>query len=103
MSGYLLTPTAQHDLAGIRDYYLGEFSARAARQILTEFVGAFRFLSKTPRAGHSRVDLAEDRPILFWPVRDFLVIYKADAAPLEIVTIVRGSRDIPALIGRRGL
>ena len=71
--------------------------------MLVKFVEAFRLLSHTPGAGHRREDLADDRPVLFWPVRDFLIIYKRDSSPLQIVTIVRSSRDIPTLIGKRGL
>ena len=103
MSGYILTPTAQEDLVSIRDYYLEEAGHRIARQMLVEFVEAFRLLSRTPGVGHKREDLAEDRPVLFWPMRDFLIIYKSDTSPLQIVTIVRGTRDIPTLITKRGL
>src|SRR5262249_5481092 len=103
MSGYILTPTAQGDLVQIRDYYLETAGQRVARQMLVEFVQAFRFLSRNPGAGHKRQDLAENRPVLFWPMRDYLVIYKRDITPLEIVTIARGDRDIPTILGRRGL
>jgi plasmid stabilization system protein ParE len=56
MSGYVLTPTAQEDLAGIRDYYLDEAGYRIARQMHVEFVEAFRFLARAPGAGHKRED-----------------------------------------------
>jgi toxin ParE1/3/4 len=103
MSGYVLTPTAQDDLIAIRHYYLEEAGHRIARQILAEFVEAFKFLSRTPAAGHKREDLAEDREVLFWPMRDYLIIYEKDTSPLRIVMIARGSRDIPAVISSRGL
>ena len=51
MSGYVLTPTAQQDLLQIRDYYWEQAGYRLARQVLTEFVGAFQFLGRTPGAG----------------------------------------------------
>ena len=71
--------------------------------MVVEFVEAFRFLARTPGAGHVRHDLAEDRPILFWPMRDYLILYKSSSKPLEILSIFRGSRDVPVLIGRRKL
>jgi len=80
MSGYVLTPTAQQDLLQIRDYYWEQAGHRIARQILTEFVEAFQFLGRTPGAGHKREDLAEARPILFWPMRDYLILYTRPAA-----------------------
>jgi len=43
MSRYVLTATAQSDLADIREYYLAEAGYRIARQMLVEFVEAFDF------------------------------------------------------------
>jgi plasmid stabilization system protein ParE len=103
MSGYILTTTAQEDLAAIRAYYIEKAGSRVARQMLVEFIEAFRFLSRTPGAGHKREDLGGDRPILFWSMRDYLIIYQKATSPLKIVTIVRGSRDIPTLIVSRRL
>jgi plasmid stabilization system protein ParE len=98
---YTLSGIAQQDLVEIRDYYLAHGSPRAARKMLVEFVAAFRLIGKTPGIGHERKDLAEGRPVLFWPVRDYLIIYRADRKPIEIVTVVRGSRDVPALLESR--
>lgn len=103
MSRYVLMPAAKEDLIDIRDFYLKEAGYRVARQMVAEFAEAFCFLAATPGAGHLRRDLAEERPILFWPMRDYLILYKPATNPLQILSIFRGSRDIPALVGRRGL
>lgn len=103
MTGYILTPAAQEDLANIRDYYVEEAGHRVARRMLAEFVEAFRFLARAPHAGHKRLDLAEERPVLFWAMRDYLIVYKADNTPVQVLAIAKASRDIPAVIGRRGL
>ena len=103
MSRFALMPAAKEDLLEIRNYYLEEAGYRVARQIVVEFGEFFRFLARTPGCGHLRQDLAEDRPILFWPMRDYLILYKPATNPLEILSIFRGSRDVPALIGRRNL
>lgn len=58
MSRYILMPLAQEDLADIRDYYLEVASLKVARQMLTEFVEAFRFLARTPGASHSLLAIA---------------------------------------------
>ena len=68
--------------------------------MLVEFVQAFRLIGRTPNIGHQRKDLSEGRPVLFWPVRDYLIIYRAGRMPIEIVTVVHGSRDVPALLER---
>ena len=69
--------------------------------MLAEFVEAFRQVARTPGIGHKRGDLAESRPVLFWPMRDYLVVYRAGTDPVEIVTIARGSRDVASIIKRR--
>ena len=49
MSRYILTPAAQQDLTEVRDYYMKVTGYRVARQMLVEFVDAFRFFG--PHAG----------------------------------------------------
>lgn len=101
MSDYILAPYAQEDLANIRDFYLEAAGERVARQILQEFVNIFQTLARNPGIGHRRQDLVGERQLLFWLIRDFLVIYQPGTKPLEVVTIVRGSRDVPTILENR--
>ena len=101
MARYILAPFAQQDLAHIRDYYLQEAGYRTARRMMTEFVEAFQSLAKNPGIGHKREDLVQARPVLFWRVRDFLVVYRAMPGRVEIVTLVHGNRDVASLLARR--
>jgi len=41
-------------------------------------------LAQMPRMGHTRGDVT-DYPVLFLPVGAYLVIYRADRQPIEIV------------------
>jgi plasmid stabilization system protein ParE len=50
--------------------------------------------------GHKREDLTP-YAILFWPVGAYLIIYRAERRPIEIVAVTQGSRDIPAFLRRR--
>lgn len=52
--------------------------------------------------GHKREDLTQF-PVLFWPVGNYLIIYRGEARPIEIVAIVHGKRDIPAFLRQRGV
>jgi len=101
MSGYSLTASAQRDFLAVRDYYLREAGYRIARQMTAEFVAAFRTIAMNPDIGDKREDLAENRPILFWPMRDYLILYRTTRASVVIVMITRGTRDIARLIQRR--
>lgn len=40
-------------------------------------------------------------PVMFWAVGKYLVIYRAERSPIEIVAVTQGSRDIPASLRRR--
>jgi plasmid stabilization system protein ParE len=42
-----------------------------------------------------------DQPLRFWTVGAYLVIYRAERTPIEIVAVTRGGRDIPRLLRRR--
>jgi plasmid stabilization system protein ParE len=50
--------------------------------------------------GHTRADLTP-LPLLFWAVGTYLIIYRAQRRPVEIVAVTQGSRDIPAFLQRR--
>jgi plasmid stabilization system protein ParE len=101
VTGYVLAPNAQEDLVAIRDYYVAAGGYKLARRMLLEFVDAFRTIARHPAIGHKREDLVEDRPVLFWPVRDYLVVYRTNTQPVEIVTIAHGRRDVAGIVKRR--
>jgi plasmid stabilization system protein ParE len=103
MRGYRLSVPAQEDLSGIFDYYFEEAGYGVARGMITEFVGAFRAIARNQGIDHRRQDLAGNRPILFWLMRDYLILYRTLGGSVEIVMIVHGSRDIARLIKRRKL
>jgi plasmid stabilization system protein ParE len=61
---------------------------------------AFEQLAALPGLGHRREDLT-NRPLRFWTVEAYLVIYRAEQTPIEIVAVTRGGRDIPRLLRPR--
>jgi plasmid stabilization system protein ParE len=52
--------------------------------------------------GHKREALTS-YPVLFWPVGNYVIIYRADRKPVEIVAVTQGGRDIPSFLQRRPL
>jgi plasmid stabilization system protein ParE len=50
--------------------------------------------------GHPRDDLTS-YPVLFWPVDAYVIIYRSERRPIEIVAVTQGSSDIPAFLSRR--
>jgi plasmid stabilization system protein ParE len=103
MKGYRLSVPAQEDLSGILDYYFEEAGYGVARDMTAEFVGTFRTIARNQGIGHKRQDLAGSRSILFWLMRDYLILYRTLGDSVEIVMIVHASRDVARLIRRRKL
>lgn len=97
MKRYVLAPAAQDDLVAIRDYYLKTAGHRVARYVLSELVSGFRAISKNPGIGHTREDLTE-RPVKFWPVFSYLIVYTPKKELIEIVRVLHGALEIPRLL-----
>ena len=99
MSGYILGDDAVLDLEAIWDY-IARDSIDAADRWIAKLFEAFEALGQNPGMGHKREDLTRF-PILFWPVGAYLVIYRTQRSPIEIVAVTQGSRDIPRFLNRR--
>ena len=55
--------------------------------------------AKTPGIGHTREDLT-DRPLEFWNVYSYLVVYDPHTRPLTIIAVLHGARDVEKLLKR---
>jgi len=100
MKGYQLTPRANIDLDPIWTY-VAEGSGNAVADRLEEtFHVAMQKLAEMPGIGHLREDLA-DEPLRFYNVRGYLIIYRPDTQPLQVIHVVHGARDIRAILGYR--
>jgi plasmid stabilization system protein ParE len=99
VSRYVLGPDADHDLDDIWEY-IARDNIDAADRWIAKLFDAFESLAQTPGLGHTREDLTP-HAVLFWPVSAYLIIYRAQRLPIEIVAITQGSRDIPAFLQRR--
>jgi hypothetical protein len=67
--------------------------------MLQGFSEAFRKLADMPGMGHLREELT-DEPFRFWAVGSYLIIYRPDTDPVEILRVLHGSRDIAGLLDR---
>jgi antitoxin ParD1/3/4/toxin ParE1/3/4 len=71
-----------------------------ANRVEDEFHGLFASLGRMPGQGHSRPELTS-RPVLFFPMYSFLVVYQPDVRPIRIMAVLRGKRDLKSLLTRR--
>ena len=93
---YYLTPTALRDLEDLWDF-IAEDNPTAASEVVQTILAAADRLAEFPRIGHPRVDLA-DETLRVWPVNSYLIIYRPDQEPIEIIRIISGFRDLSALL-----
>jgi antitoxin ParD1/3/4/toxin ParE1/3/4 len=99
MKRFRLAPEAAQDVRAIWSY-IAKDNIRAARKVRLRILGACQQLAENPRLGHTREDLTE-RPLLFWPVGAYLIIYRAEPKPMQVVAVTHGSMDVPIVLRRR--
>lgn len=95
-SGYRLSRLAATDLEEIRRWYARERGPTVARRVLHDLRTTLRRLAEHPDIGHPREDLAP-ADTHFWPHHRFLIIFRPDTAPLQILRIWDASRGSPEL------
>ena len=95
-TGYRLTPSAQRDVELITDF-IAEDNVDAALRVHDALKEAFRHLAEMPAIGHTREDLT-DRPLKFWSVFSYLVVYDPASSPLTVIAVLHGARDVEKLL-----
>jgi plasmid stabilization system protein ParE len=99
MSEYVLAVDTELDLAEIWSY-IADDNIDAADRWIGKLFDSFEALAHTPTIGHKRQDLTS-HSVLFWTVGAYVVIYRAEPPPVQIVAVTQGSRDIPTFLHRR--
>jgi antitoxin ParD1/3/4 len=102
MSGYALTPLAKSDLFDIWSY-IAERSEDAANRVEQAIYDACAFIAEAPLRGHTRPDLTS-RPLRFWTLtryHNYSVVYRPETAPLEVVAILHGKKNIRRILQQR--
>ncbi len=91
MPEFALTAEAHCDLEAAARRFRRS-GARAAREFLIAAVGVFEMLAKFPRAGRARSELAPR--LRSFPIRGYVVLYRAAETGVTILRVVHGSRDL---------
>lgn len=102
MSGYALTPLARADIFHIWSY-IAENSENAADRVEQAIYDACELISEAPMCGHLRPDLT-NRPLRFWTLTrypNYTVVYRPETAPLQVVAVLHGKRDIGRFLKER--
>jgi plasmid stabilization system protein ParE len=101
---YLLTLRALNDLGDIWDS-IAEDNVRAANSVESAILSACNSLSRQPLLGSKRNEITL-LPVRFWTVTrypNYIVVYRPETKPLQIVAILHGKRNIGAVLGEPGV
>ena len=77
--------------------YIAEHDIPSADRIEHDIREAIKLLAERPEIGHSRRDLT-DRPVKFWTVNDYMIVFDPATHPVQIIRVLHGRRDIPELL-----
>lgn len=80
--------------------HIAEDSVDLANRIESEFYELFTSLARMPGQGHARKDLTH-RPVLFFPMYSFLIVYQPDIQPLRVMDVLHGSRNVKRILKGR--
>lgn len=97
---YVLAPEAARDLIEIWNYLSQQASLEMAEHVESFIRESIEFLSENPGAGHRHRDLTK-YDVKFFPVYSYLIVYRTDTKPLQVVSILHGRRDVEEVLIRR--
>ena len=95
---FILTLSASRDIDDIFEYVLEHDGPARALHVHNKLHGEFSKIGAQPGIGHRREDLA-DESLRVWAVFSFLVIYRPDTRPVQIIRVLHGARDVYAILG----
>ena len=97
---YRLTERAEADVDAITDFMTAD-NIDAAVKVVLALEDAFALLASRPGIGHAREDLT-NRPLKFWSVYSYLVVYDPASDPLTIIAVLHGARDVAQILKEIG-
>ena len=94
---YVLAPQAVRDLIGIWRYIKSESSEETANRVEPVIRSKFVYLAEFPGGGHWRRDLSSAE-VRFFAVYSYLIVYRPETKPLQIVAILHSRRDVAKIL-----
>ncbi|MGA2882580.1 MAG: type II toxin-antitoxin system RelE/ParE family toxin [Bryobacteraceae bacterium] len=97
---YVLAPEAALDLVQIWLYIKNNASLETANRVESVIREKIAYLARRPGAGHWRKDLT-DESVKFFPIYSFLIVYRPERKPLQVVALLHGRRDVEQVLKDR--
>ena len=98
-SSYLFTTRALNDLDDIWSYIAAD-NMNAANRVEMAILSSCKALAEHPQAGSKRIEITT-LPVRFWAVPrypNFIVVYRPETKPLQVIAILHGKRDIGSVL-----
>ena len=96
MTRVVFAPAAEADLEVIHDFIAAENPAAAAA-LVTRLEDLAVLLADAPGMGRARPELLPN--LRSFPLGSYLLFYRPHDNGIEVVRVLHGARDIPALFG----
>lgn len=90
---FLLTSPASRDLDDILNYVALNSTPVGAQRLYEKLKKAFFMAGRNPEMGYMRTDLTTE-PIRIIHVFSYLVLYRPETKPVQIIRILHGARDV---------
>ena len=97
MKRSVFTPLAKQDVNDIWNY-MADDSIEAVDRVLDALDNAMITLAKSPGIGHWR-EVLTDKRHRFFLVYSYLVIYRHETKPLQIIRVLHAARDVQNILG----
>ena len=97
MKRFVLTKPAERDLDEIKDYLVEKAGPAIARRVMKDIRSGLVLLASESGDGSVREDLTS-RPVKFWPVYSYLIVYDPETKPVQIVRVLHGTRDLNQIL-----
>jgi antitoxin ParD1/3/4/toxin ParE1/3/4 len=97
---YVLAPEAALDLVRIWTYLKKHGGVAIADRVESVIRDKIVFLAGNPSARHWRKNLT-DVAVKFFPVYSYLIVYRPDTKPLQVISILHGRRDVEQILKGR--
>ena len=99
---FQFTPQATEDLDVIW-WFIAKDNRDAADRVEMEIIATCRRLAKHPLIGTRRQDITP-LAVRFWTLPKFsnyVIVYRPDTAPLQVVAVLHGRRDLKKILEGR--
>lgn len=80
--------------------YQDNASLETANRVESVIREKIAYLARRPGAGHWRKDLT-DESVKFFPICSYLIVYRPETKPLQVVAFLHGRRDVEQILQRR--